>query len=460
MTTSQLMQLRFFPTGRSSDIAISKKWIERWDLQEGKTIPISFGSQSAPVKIHEHRGAANELWLSKDLANKLLIPYADPLWVKLDKNQLVIGPIVGIWTTGISSSPTRPFGIRTELFKQFLQAQYLPQRGACYFIFHHRTVDWNSLTVEGIFWRHDGTKAGNWEIKRVPFPDVIYNRIPNRNQERELETISFIKQVENRTKSQIFNEKFFQKWEVHKQLSQFKEVQQWIPETWINPTEEILRDMLNRYKMIYLKPVGGSLGIGIYQLLPGRDGSVIARFRINKQNVARRYASVRSYLRQEFNPRKIQRYVAQQGINLININGFPIDFRVHLNKNIKDEWEITGIGAKMAGKGSVTTHVRTGGKVLSTEQVLNKVFAQSAEKVMNSIKNVCILIARALEKTTNGPLGELGLDVGIDESGNVWLFEANSKPGRSIFKTRYLKEYDLYSAALILDYSTHLTKFA
>ncbi|MEK1830725.1 YheC/YheD family protein [Priestia megaterium] len=40
-----------------------------------------------------------------------------------------------------------------------------------------------------------------------------------------------------------------------------------------------------------------------------------------------------------------------------------------------------------------------------------------------------------LEQELNGLIGELGFDFGVDYQGNVWLFEANSKPGRSIFHT-------------------------
>jgi hypothetical protein len=33
----------------------------------------------------------------------------------------------------------------------------------------------------------------------------------------------------------------------------------------------------------------------------------------------------------------------------------------------------------------------------------------------------------------HGRLAELGLDFGVDRGGRVWLLEANSKPGRSVF---------------------------
>lgn len=50
-----------------------------------------------------------------------------------------------------------------------------------------------------------------------------------------------------------------------------------------------------------------------------------------------------------------------------------------------------------------------------------------------------LTITRALEERY-GRLGELGIDYGIDRSGNIWLLEVNSRPGRaSFFQTRQPK---------------------
>jgi hypothetical protein len=45
------------------------------------------------------------------------------------------------------------------------------------------------------------------------------------------------------------------------------------------------------------------------------------------------------------------------------------------------------------------------------------------------IKDICMVIARYIEKEF-GPFGEIGMDIGVDETGKVWLLEANSKPSK------------------------------
>lgn len=70
-----------------------------------------------------------------------------------------------------------------------------------------------------------------------------------------------------------------------------------------------------------------------------------------------------------------------------------------------------------------------------------------------------ITIAETLEEQIDGTLGELGLDIGVDRNGRVWLFEVNAKPGRHIFLHPSLREAGRMSAKYITDYCLNLTNF-
>jgi hypothetical protein len=52
--------------------------------------------------------------------------------------------------------------------------------------------------------------------------------------------------------------------------------------------------------------------------------------------------------------------------------------------------------------------------------------------ILDRLETVSHLIPPFIEKH-HGPLVELGIDVGVDRQGNVWILEVNSKPGRTIF---------------------------
>ena len=68
-------------------------------------------------------------------------------------------------------------------------------------------------------------------------------------------------------------------------------------------------------------------------------------------------------------PSSFHRYLVQQGIRLIRYKGRPVDFRVHMNKDRNGKWKVVGIGAKAAGSGSITTHVRTGGSLFPGQPI-------------------------------------------------------------------------------------------
>jgi hypothetical protein len=160
-----------------------------------------------------------------------------------------------------------------------------------------------------------------------------------------------------------------------------------------------------------------------------------------------------------FRNRRLGSYLVQQGIQLATFQKRPFDFRVHLHKNQQNEWVVSCMAAKVAGSGSVTTHVRTGGTVIPGEELLAYLFGRQWQIMQERIAEAAIKLATAIEQAHDVYLGELGLDMGIDTHGHVWMFEANSKPGRSIFKHARLKQADEASRSLILDYSCYLANF-
>ncbi|MBW7459848.1 YheC/YheD family protein, partial [Paenibacillus sepulcri] len=133
--------------------------------------------------------------------------------------------------------------------------------------------------------------------------------------------------------------------------------------------------------------------------------------------------------------------------------------RFHMHKNGDNEWVPVGIGAKKAGRGSVTTHIKNGGSLLTPKQALSKTFGDQDEEILEKAKKVSIKLSEAIERNFPHTLGELGLDLGIDKDGEVWMFEANAKPGRSIFSHPALRSEGRASLSHILDHCMYLSNF-
>ncbi|HET7615921.1 MAG TPA: YheC/YheD family protein, partial [Bacillales bacterium] len=112
--------------------------------------------------------------------------------------------------------------------------------------------------------------------------------------------------------------------------------------------------------------------------------------------------------------------------------------------------------AKVAGNGSVTTHIKYGGEVKTIEEVLGA--EGKANLAREQLIRAALAISVVLEEKTEGIIGEIGFDLGIDRNGKVWLFEANSKPGRHIFIHPKLKTADERSRRLPLAFAVHLAE--
>lgn len=114
---------------------------------------------------------------------------------------------------------------------------------------------------------------------------------------------------------------------------------------------------------------------------------------------------------------------------------------------------------KKAGRGSVTTHVKNGGSLMTPQQALSRTFGSEAADVLDKAKQVAINLSEAIERNYPHRLGELGLDIGIDKNSEIWMFEANAKPGRSIFKHPSLKSEGRASLDYIIEHCLYLSKF-
>ena len=57
---------------------------------------------------------------------------------------------------------------------------------------------------------------------------------------------------------------------------------------------------------------------------------------------------------------------------------------------------------------------------------------EKVNEIIETIRTVALEAARTLENSI-GPVGEMGVDIGVDRDGHIWFIEANLKPGRQVF---------------------------
>jgi hypothetical protein len=53
---------------------------------------------------------------------------------------------------------------------------------------------------------------------------------------------------------------------------------------------------------------------------------------------------------------------------------------------------------------------------------------ERAASILKCVPTTALLIARQIERASDSMLGEMSMDLGVDENGGLWFFEANSRP--------------------------------
>ncbi|MFC4600449.1 YheC/YheD family protein [Cohnella hongkongensis] len=418
-----------------------------------KSVNVKLGKDVVPAAVRTVKRKGHHVYVSAGLRRSVRVPKSGSVHlVGEEGDEIQLGPLIGVLTDGAGSSSS-PFGVRTGFVKQLL---HLGRKRAYLFAFRPRDINWQQEKIHG--WFLDG--GGGWTRRIVPFPDVVYNRLPSRRAETGM-TIRSLRERFIRKKIPFFNWSFFNKADVYKLLDNDPEALRHLPESVNNPGPDKIRELLEKHQFLYYKPSAGSLGAGIYRLTYHPRKGYFIRYRKGGGNVLLRFSNFGSLMKmlRARHGGSLSHYVAQQGIRLVEIDNCPIDFRFHMHKDGRNEWVVAGIGAKKAGRGSVTTHIKNGGSLMTPEQALGRTFGARAEEVLKEAKTVAVRLSEAIERNYSHQLGELGLDIGIDRDGDVWMFEANAKPGRSIFKHPALKDQGRASLEYILEHCLYLSKF-
>lgn len=205
--------------------------------------------------------------------------------------------------------------------------------------------------------------------------------------------------------------------------------------------------LLSKYGHIVVKPSVGSGGKGVMIIdSVGNDryrvhyGTVKKTFK-GKQNT---YAFVRSVMKNRV-------CVVQQKINLAHINGRPFDLRVMVQRKKGSDWTVTGILAKIAGPGYfITNLVRSKGRALPLKAAIQRsnIRRMPSERIRSQAYQLGIKAVRQLQKYYR--IHTVGIDMGVDVNGKVWIIEANVAPDKTYFlrlkdKTMYKRIMHYYN---------------
>ncbi|MEH7346759.1 YheC/YheD family protein [Bacillus sp. JJ1532] len=233
------------------------------------------------------------------------------------------------------------------------------------------------------------------------------------------------------------------KWYKHQILLECKELVKFLPETHLY-TKDRFWEMMSRYKEIMIKPTRGNGGRGIIKVSKITDEIYEVHLR-KRQTTIMEEKSLEQFLQERLGGRE---FLVQICISLAKVKGNPIDFRYIVQRKREElDWVITGKHGKVAQDGYIITNLQNGATVVTVEEALlnSNITNLDLEKTLAALDDLSLAVAKCY--TNEFDTHKIwGFDLAVDESGHVWLIEANSIPLVGGF--RYLEDLSMYNKIL------------
>jgi hypothetical protein len=328
---------------------------------------------------------------------------ADDVHYRFQLKDQHVGPLIGIM-----SSPKNESSLagNLHLFTKIQSA--LLSRDALSFVFSYRDV-YDDGRINGYIYMPNQNK---WIRAIMPFPDIVYNRIPFRKSET---TSQFKKCIQIFKENQIpmFNPGFIDKYDLFQILISSQKLKKYLPDTVLIDSIETLKEFFNKYSDIYLKPRLQSKGKNVFRLY--------GNFILESNNQSSSFSTLEKLCNDYDGIFMDGTFIAQRTIKPDIIDGNRYDFRIlsHWSTSLKN-YSVTGVGIRASKQHQITTHLAYGGVILPYEEIQ---CSEHDHFISDLVKEIGSVLTKKL-----GFFGEFSIDAGVDSEGNYVLYEVNSKP--------------------------------
>lgn len=353
---------------------------------------------------------------------------------RMNRANLVQRTSIGILCNPQWDAKKRQLRVTNQLAALQKLVETATSYGANCFLFRLEDVQLSTRQVKGYTIFGDATTEAVWREQIFPFPNVVYDQLVSRKIERSKAYVEKKELFAVQYASRLFNDGFLDKWRVHEWLMGDQRTTPYLPETIRHSTSAKAVLFLQKHSTTFLKPLHGSLGLGIIRFIRNGDGSFSYEVKSKGASLQRGKAATAKDVIQEFSGRlKTRPYIWQQGIALTKHRDRPVDIRILMQRDDKGEWQRTKMFARVAKTGEFTSNLSTGGEALPVGLALYEMFPKTEvrKKCRKLIGHVAMLVVDALEAQSGKKFGELGIDLGVDMNGHVWIIEVNSKPRKS-----------------------------
>ena len=303
-----------------------------------------------------------------------------------------------------------------RLNKAYAFAAVAKAEGIEMLYFSPGAVDFENKKIKGYVYN-----SGKWTVTIRGFPHVIYNAVGFSKEKQDDVVAKLMEQVPFTSYS------IGSKMTVFKNLTKYKQFAEYLIPTETVISTAHLFNLMDKYKKLIFKPSSGCQGVDVY--FAAKANGAYEIFNGNAQLGLTREAA------EHFIANKLsaQTYIAQPYINSRTNLGHPYDLRLHVQKNIIGEWTVVKIYPRISVNGGIVCNISGGGYTTDIDIFLKEEFGNEHKEIKARLTDFALGLAAHMDKIQNElydeDLDELGIDIGLNESQKIKIYEINWRPG-------------------------------
>lgn len=259
---------------------------------------------------------------------------------------------------------------------------------------------------------------GEWEARYCPFPDVVYDRLKARGDRKYsyvYEALRHVPFTDERNGGSFSKKKSYEMLKDNAMLASHL-----IPYAAVENVQEILA-FIDTYGTSIIKPSIGSFGIGIIVVQREQEAFVVKSDEHVHIMKDEEFGQLISMLVAK------KGYIIQKFIRSETRNGLPYHIRLHLVRNGSGKWSFISVFPFLSTQSEhkVVNHAGSLRAFTTWDWLSRYEFPQKEEVMLKRLEQMAIMTANHIADHVKERICELGIDVGIDSSGKIWIFEIN-----------------------------------
>ena len=320
------------------------------------------------------------------------------------------------------------------------------------YVFSPLDIDWERRRVKAYV-----PTNGGWKVVQRGFPHVVHDRLWGLGKEKAEKCRLALGRLESEYGVAVFNPDFGDKLEVHALLAQDPKLALHLPET-LPLSADAIERIAEAHRALYIKPVRGRQGKGIVKAERSESSWKAARRSESGAAVKRSLKDAAQLVAFAVDGQPPDEYLVQQDLDLMRRGRSAVDIRAIVQRDIEGRWRVSAIGARVGRPGGFVSNLHAGGTAMTLQRLVRGLPRAPKAKTLAAMVRVLALKCAAQMSSAHPTLGELGLDLGLDRTGKLWIIEVNRQPGRALFSRARLTKSWRTSRIRVVQYAWYLSK--